>query len=218
MWATAMTPVIVALVKEAVERPAKRVSSIASRAAAPPLARATRAVAEPPPEAYAPPPPVVGPDPGLSEMRVYRRERATGRRWKLAIITGLLACVIAIAAMTLQLVAGRSVVCGSHDTTIFGGHRSTSTSTTKTKTDEKKTTTTDQTCARRRSAVDGGLRHRTRQARRHLSQPHRQLLAAVRFWPGPPRPGSDKISHLRNVSTPQAVIAFIKNFRPLFSI
>ena len=121
-----MTPVIVALVKEAVERPAKRVSSIATRAAAPPLARATRAVAEPPPEAYAPPPPVVGPDPGLSEMRVYRRERATGRRWKLAIATGLLACVIAVAAMTLpELVAGRSVVSGSHDTTIFGGRRST---------------------------------------------------------------------------------------------
>ena len=40
VWATAMTPVIVALVKEAVERPAKRVSSIATRAAAPPLARA----------------------------------------------------------------------------------------------------------------------------------------------------------------------------------
>jgi hypothetical protein len=146
VWATAMTPVIVALVKEAVERPAKRVSSIASRAAAPPLARATRAVAEPPPEAYAPPPPVVGPDPQLSEMRVYRRERPTGRRWKLAVITGLLACAIAIAAMTLpELVAGRSVVSGSHHTTIFGGHRSTSSSTTKTKTDEKKTTSTDQT-------------------------------------------------------------------------
>jgi hypothetical protein len=145
VWATAMTPVIVALVKEAVERPAKRVSSIASRAAAPPLARATRAVAEPPPEAYAPPPPVVGPDPGLSEMRVYRRERATGRRWKLAIATGLLACVIAVAAMTLpELVAGRSVVSGSHHTTIFGGRRVTPSSTTKTKTDEKKTTTSDQ--------------------------------------------------------------------------
>ena len=113
VWATAMTPVIVALVKEAVERPAKRVSSIATRAAAPPLARASRAVAEPPPEAYAPPPPVVGPDPGLSEMRVYRRERATGRHWKLAVATGLLACVIAVAAMTLpELVAGRSVVSG----------------------------------------------------------------------------------------------------------
>ena len=79
-------------------------------------------------------------------MRVYRRERATGRHWKLAVVTGLLACVIAIAVMTLpELVAGRSVVSGSHHTTIFGGRRSTPSSTTKTKTDEKKTTTSDKT-------------------------------------------------------------------------
>jgi hypothetical protein len=141
IMATAMTPVIVALVKEMVERPARRVSSIATRASAPPLARTARAVAEPPPEAQAPPPPI-GPSPELTQMRVYGRERAaTGRRWKLAVVTGLLACVIAIAAMTLpELVAGRSVVSGSHHTTIFGGHRSTSSS-TKTTTD--KTTTTD---------------------------------------------------------------------------
>jgi hypothetical protein len=144
VWATAMTPVIVTVIKEALDRPAKRVSSIASRAA-PPLARATRAVAEPPPEAYAPPPPV-GPDPGLTEMRVYRRERATGRRWKLAVVTGLLACLIAVAAMTLpELVAGRSVVSGSHHTTIFGGHRSTSSSTKTKTTDEKQQTTTEET-------------------------------------------------------------------------
>jgi hypothetical protein len=145
VWATAMTPVIVTVVREALDRPAKRVSSLASRAA-PPLARATRAVAEPPPEAYAPPPPV-GPDPGLTEMRVYRRERATGRRWKLALATGLLAFVIGV--MTLpELVAGRSVVSGTHHTTIFGGHRSvrssrTTTQSTQSKTTTDKSTTTD---------------------------------------------------------------------------
>ncbi len=150
IMATAMTPVIVALVKEAVERPARRVSSIATRAAAPPVARASRRVVAPPPEAYAPPPPVVGPDDELSEMRVYRRERTMGgRRWKLAVATGLLACVIAVAAMTLpELVAGRSVVSGSHHTTIFGGHRSASstktksTDTTTSKSDEQKSTST----------------------------------------------------------------------------
>ncbi len=140
IMATAMTPVIVALVKEMVERPARRVSSIATRAGAPPLARAAQRVAEPPPEAQAPPPPV-GPSPDYSEMRVYGRERATtGRRWKLAIATGLLACLIAIAAMTLpELVAGRSVVSSSHHTTIFGGHRTTSKSTLK-----QQTTSTEQ--------------------------------------------------------------------------
>jgi hypothetical protein len=144
VMATAMTPVVVTLVKEALERPARRVSSIATRSAAPPLARATRAVAEPPPEAYAPPPPV-GPDPGLSEMRVYRRERATGRRWKLAIATGLLAFAIGAAVMTLpELVAGRSVVSGTHHTTIFGGHRAVPASKTSTPT-EKKTTTDEST-------------------------------------------------------------------------
>jgi hypothetical protein len=149
VWATAMTPVIVTVIREALDRPAKRVSSIASRAA-PPLARATRAVAEPPPEAYAPPPPV-GPDPGLTEMRVYRRERATGRRWKLALATGLLAFVIGVAVMTLpELVAGRSVVSGTHHTTIFGGHRAAPSSkaspaeTKKTTTDESTTTTDTQ--------------------------------------------------------------------------
>jgi hypothetical protein len=54
IMATAMTPVIVALVKEAVERPARRVSSLATRTGAPPLSRAARAVVEPPPEAQAP--------------------------------------------------------------------------------------------------------------------------------------------------------------------
>jgi hypothetical protein len=139
IMATAMTPVIVAVVKEMIERPARRVSSLATRAGAPPVARAARRVVEPPPEAQAPPPPV-GPSPEYTEMRVYGRERAnTGRRWKLAVLTGLLACVIAIAAMTLpELVAGRSVVSSSHHTTIFGGHRSTS-STTK-----QKTTSTDE--------------------------------------------------------------------------
>jgi hypothetical protein len=144
VMATAMTPVVVTLAKEALERPARRVSSIATRNAPPPLARATRAVAEPPPEAYAPPPPVVGPDPALTEMRVYRRELATGRRWKLAVATGLLAFVIGVAVMTLpELVAGRSVVSGTHHTTIFGGHRAAPASKTATPA-EKKTTTTDE--------------------------------------------------------------------------
>ncbi len=145
--ATAMTPVLVAVVKEMVERPARRVSSIATRAAPPPVARSARRVAEPPPEAYAPPPPV-GPSPELTAMRVYGRERAaTGRRWKLAVATGLLACVIAVAAMTLpELVAGRSVVSSNHHTTIFGGHRSTPSTTTKDKSTstEQKSTSTEQ--------------------------------------------------------------------------
>jgi hypothetical protein len=146
VMATAMTPVIVALVKEALERPAHRVSSIATRSGAPPLARAARAVVPPAPEADAPPPPMAL-DPKLTQMRVYGRDRSkVGRRWKLAVATGLLGFVVCVSVMTLpELVAGRSVVSGQHDTTIFGGHRrapaSTSQPEEKTKTDEKKTTT-----------------------------------------------------------------------------
>jgi hypothetical protein len=127
VMATAMTPVLVALVKEALERPARRVTSIASRSVAPTPSRTPRTVA----------PPID--DPELTPMRVYRRDRQVGRRWKLAIATGLLAFLIGVAVMTVpELVAGRSVVSGKHDTTIFGGQRRTSTTTSK-----PKTTTTE---------------------------------------------------------------------------
>jgi hypothetical protein len=141
VMATAMTPVLVTLVKEALERPARRVSSIAGRSAAVP-------VAPPQPEARpepigSPPAVVVTHDEGLTPMRVYRPERRVRRRWKLALATGLLAFLIAVAAMTLpELVAGRSVVSAKHDTTIFGGQRHVSATITKSK---QKTKTEEQT-------------------------------------------------------------------------
>ena len=126
VMATAMTPVLVTLVKEALERPARRVSSLAGRATAVPIEPERR-----PEPIGSPPAVVVTEDEGLTPMRVYRPGRRVRRRWKLAVATGLLAFVIAVAAMTLpELVAGRSVVSASHDTTIFGGRRHTATSTT----------------------------------------------------------------------------------------
>jgi hypothetical protein len=148
--ATAMTPVVVALVREALERPAQRVSSIATRSAAPPVARAARVLVPPPPEIKAPPPEAQAPpppmtvDPSLTAMRVYGRDRKVGRRWKLAIATGLLGFVVCVAVLTVpELVAGRSVVSARHDTTIFGGRRHAPAATAtpdKTRTDEKTTT------------------------------------------------------------------------------
>jgi hypothetical protein len=133
VMATAMTPVLVTLIKEALERPAQRVTAIAVR---PP-----RVPGAPP----APPPVVVTDEDGMTPMRVYRPGRKVRRRWKLALATGLLAFLIAVAAMTLpELVAGHSVVSTSHDTTIFGGRRHTSATTTR-KTEQKKTTSTDET-------------------------------------------------------------------------
>jgi hypothetical protein len=138
VMATAMTPVLVTLVKEALERPARRVSSLAGRATPVPVEPERR-----PEPIGSPPAVVVTDDAGLTPMRVYRPARRVRRRWKLAIATGLLAFLIAVAAMTLpELVAGRSVVSASHDTTIFGGRRHTPASTA---TPVKKTKTTKDT-------------------------------------------------------------------------
>jgi hypothetical protein len=138
VMATAMTPVLITLVKEALERPARRVTSLAGRGTAVPIEPERR-----PEPIGSPPAVVVTEDEGLTPMRVYRPGRRVRRRWKLAIATGLLAFIIAVAAMTLpELVAGRSVVSASHDTTIFGGRRHTAASTS---TPAKRTKTTQDT-------------------------------------------------------------------------
>jgi hypothetical protein len=150
VMATAMTPVLVTLIKEALERPARRVSAIAGRSTPVPVA---------PPEPDARPEPIGSPpavvvthDEGLTPMRVYRPERRVRRRWKLALATGLLAFLIAAAAMTLpELVAGRSVVSAKHDTTIFGGKRHTSATTSK---PEQKTKTEEQTVSTEQTPED----------------------------------------------------------------
>ncbi len=145
IWATAFTPVIVSLVKEGLERPVKRVSAVATRAAVPPrpLARAARTMVRPPPEAQAPPPPMVM-DPDLTERRVYgSRVGGLRRRWKLAVVTGLVAFAGVVALFTLpELVAGRSVTVGGSHTTFFGGHRSSSSSKGTTDTSTTRSTTT----------------------------------------------------------------------------
>ena len=140
VMATAMTPVLVTLVREALERPAKRVSSIATR---------PRSV----PVEAAPPPVVATQEEGLTPMRVYRPQRRVRRRWKLALATGLLAFLIAVAAMTLpELVAGHSVVSTKHETTIFGGQRHKAATTTSKP--ERKTKTEDQTVTTEKSPTD----------------------------------------------------------------
>ncbi|MEP6953531.1 MAG: hypothetical protein ABI950_05650 [Solirubrobacteraceae bacterium] len=145
MWATAFTPVIVSLVKEGLERPVQCVSAVASRAAVPPrpLARAARTVVQPPPEVDGPPPPM-SLDPGLTERRVYgSRVGGIQRRWKLAVITGLLAFLGVVALFTLpELVAGRAVTSGASHTTFFGGQSAKRSTPTGLDTGTTKTTTT----------------------------------------------------------------------------
>jgi len=111
IWATAMTPVIVALVKEGLERPAQRVRevSVVGRRGHP-----GELVVE-----EVEPPPVPGAPPRPAGYRTYGIQR---KHWKLAILTGLLAFVIGALVLTVpELVAGRSITSGGRATTIFHG-------------------------------------------------------------------------------------------------
>jgi hypothetical protein len=150
--AAAMTPVIVAVASELYSRPARRITELSSRASAARSRRfAEQSVREhervlsggAPPERGLPVQPPD--DAAFGPMRVYRTERPSSpiRRVhiRLALITALLAFVIATAVLTLpELVFGGSVA--SHGrTTIFGGtrHRHKSSSS-----DQNKSTTTQQ--------------------------------------------------------------------------
>src|SRR4051812_42745370 len=145
--ATALTPVIVALVKEGLSRPAQRITEVSARA---PTAAAkvlgARQSADGPSviaREYDPAADEVG------EYRVYGRPRERSRRaWKVAIVTGLVAFVVAAAAMTLpELLAGHSLFGSGHKTTLFRGHshRSTTTTTTPSATQTTVTTVTQTT-------------------------------------------------------------------------
>jgi hypothetical protein len=130
LWATAMTPVIVALVKEALERPAQKIDVGVSKISTVRRADPDALVVED-----------VEPGPEPNEVSVYST-RGAGHKWKIAALTGLLAAVVAIAALTLpELVAGRSIFGGGDRTTIFRGH----TPKAKTTTQETQTQTVTET-------------------------------------------------------------------------
>src|SRR3954453_5907107 len=98
LWATAMTPVIVALVKEGLERPAQKITEVS---VAPPRHSPDELVVE----EVEPVPDAPGARPEPAGYSVYGLQR---KHWKLALLTGLLAFVVAAAALTLpELVAGR---------------------------------------------------------------------------------------------------------------
>ena len=154
---TAMTPVIVALVKEWLRRPAERISAVTAKApevaarvvgsprqpvsgdrAAPADSRASSladaapsvptregrkavlppagspAAGTPAEEMFVEPAPADAP----SRYRLYRRR---GAHWRLAVITGLVAFMVAVLVITLpELVLG-GAVGGKGGTTVFGG-------------------------------------------------------------------------------------------------
>jgi hypothetical protein len=173
LFSAAMSPVIVALVKEGLRRPTEKVVEVVPGVVTAP-SRWTRTgpgdpglvPEQPPPPAPEPVdpdaphvvlPPVVAADHGPVNVYSTRGRRL---RWRVAVITGLLGFLICVVLFTVpELISGQSLGRGSGDaTTIFGGskhHRSggtsttkttstTSTSTTSTTTTPKRTTTTEQ--------------------------------------------------------------------------
>ena len=130
--AAAVTPVIVALTKEALERPADRLSDISTR----------RRVVVDHDDLV-----VEEVEPQTGEAEAYRVYGVRPKHWKIAAITGLLAFLVAAAALTLpELVTGRSVGGGDRGTTIWGGSggekKSSSSKTTSTATEPAQTTPT----------------------------------------------------------------------------
>ena len=175
LLSAAMSPVIVALVKEGLRKPTEVVANVATVAAP---SRWTRTSADdaglvPDPTAVRPPrdpdapvadpdaphvllPPVVATD-AHSAVSVYST-RANRLRWRLAVLTGLLGFVICVLVFTVpELISGKSIGRSSgHATTIFGGRRSkhhNKTSTTSTST--TKTTSTTATTPKRTTTEDG---------------------------------------------------------------
>jgi hypothetical protein len=124
VFAAAMTPVVVALVTEALRRPVETVSAVRVRRTA-----RGAAILDPPPEEpfdpLAPPSAeelaVLREEP-VPPPAVHRRRPLTARQWKLALVTGLVAfAAVAFVFTASELVAGDAVSGGGGRTTFFGG-------------------------------------------------------------------------------------------------
>jgi hypothetical protein len=136
----AMTPVVVALVKEGLRKPTKVVAAavpVATRrgvtrardSTAPPTAAQPAVERTASTEVFdqaleeAPPPPFPPPSADAPEgpVRVYST-KSRRIRWRLAVITGLLGFVICVLLYTVpELIAGGSAARSGHSTTFFGG-------------------------------------------------------------------------------------------------
>lgn len=140
--AAAFTPVLVALLKEALIKPAEVVTrAVPVRG----VVRSASAVGEP--EAGRP----AGTDsPEAIEARIAQLGEAPGhsrpgrrRAWQVAIVTGLLGFILAAVIITVpELVSGNSVFGGDRDTTFFSKKHSSSTPATDTTTTTTPTTST----------------------------------------------------------------------------
>ena len=155
----AFTPVIVALIKEALDKPTEVVARAVPVKG---VVRSARPAGSEPPTEVRPPAgegagaapasPLAYEDPATRVAQPgeiqYHASRSRMRGWRLAVVTGLLGFLIAAVVLTVpELVAGRSASDGARDTTIFGGggkdrgSSAPATSTTETTTAPTKTVT-----------------------------------------------------------------------------
>ena len=141
----AITPVIVALVKEALAKPADVVTrAVPVRG----VVRSTHRPGEPddasPPVAAPRDEPLAAYDERVPQPgEIPGRSRPiTGRAWRMAVITGLLGFVIAAVIITVpEFVAGQSASGGDRKTTFFGGDKNKSDDGPKTETTTEPTQT-----------------------------------------------------------------------------
>jgi hypothetical protein len=144
LFATAMTPVIVAVVSEALRKPAEAISTVAPRV----TRRSATGAAVRSPEAFDPLPPSerdIEPETRADDPYGLRASPRVTRHWKLALATGALAFAVAVVLLTSsELVFGGPATKDSGRTTFFGS-KSTPTATptaTPAPTDDQKATPT----------------------------------------------------------------------------
>jgi hypothetical protein len=154
LFSAAMTPVIVALVREGLRRPADRIATVA-----PSLPRRRMPGDLPDRLEEGTAPPVFAPAPGeeAGPVRVYSTPRRR-RNARVAVLTGLAGFLICVIAYTVpDLVAGRSILGGHRSTTLFDSHRRSShprtTTTTRTQTTTAPATTVTTTVPARTTTV-----------------------------------------------------------------
>jgi hypothetical protein len=158
IYASALTPVIVAAVSEILNRPADRVSefrrqrrTMVMEAARAPQGEEAGALRGAPDFAQGADAEqelaVTGNGTGAPPIRIHGRSRSRVLHPKVWIATGLAAFAIAVAVVTLPELIFGGAVANNHRTTIFGGggSSSTKTQTTETKTDTQPQQTVTET-------------------------------------------------------------------------
>jgi len=129
LFATAMTPVIVALVSEALRKPVEAVSTVAPKV----TRRSATGAAVRAPERFDPLPPDerdVAPAVREDDPFGLRAAPAPRHHWKIALATGAVAFVLAAVFLTSsELVFGGSATREGGRTTLFGGNRTEKTAT-----------------------------------------------------------------------------------------